>query len=163
MNVDRFCESKEVVALTAAQGAIGTGSNTGESIDTFGYGSLTVGLNVSTVTAGEIDSIVFQESSDNGVADAWEDVADESLFYPDGFPITATGTVLVGCVAKERYVRLNITGDATADIVIDAALGLLQDSEARPQRKESSVLADADVNSPGTTADAVSTPPKRTA
>ncbi len=158
MNTEKFSDSKPVTAIDA--GTALAASVTGNSIDTQFYNSLTLTLDV-TITAGSLDSIKFQESSDNGVGDAWSDIDDsETLYYPDDFAITATGLFHCGCVAKERYVRLVITCTTPTGTIGSA--GFLQDSLTKPMVKESSVIADADVNSPGTTADAESTPPKRT-
>lgn len=157
MNIDRFAESKPVVLIDAGTALAAT--VTGNSIDTQFYRSLTGVLDIA-ISAGSVDSVKFQESSDNGVADAWADVQeDESLFYPDDYPIAADAVKHVGCIAKERYVRVVLTCTGPTGTVGSA--GLLQDSLTQPMVKESSVLADADVTSPGTTGDAASTPPKR--
>ena len=163
MNTERFSESKPVLALTAAQGTLASATTTlGEAIDTKGYRSLTIPLDID-ITTGEIASIGFQESSDDGVADAYAAIDDsEVLYYPDDFPVDADKVVHVGCVAKERYVKLSIVTTGTVAIAIPKSLALLQDALTKPERKESSVIADADVISPDQTADAVTTPPKRT-
>lgn len=157
MNIDRFSESKPVAGIDVATALAAT--VTGNSIDTQNYRSLTMVLDI-IISAGSVDTIKFQESSDNGVSDAWEDIpTDENLLYPDGLPISADALVHVGCVAKERYVRPVLLCTTPTGTV--SGLALLQDSKTMPQVKESSVLADADVTSPGTTGDAASTPPKR--
>ncbi len=158
MNVDKFSDSKPVEAIAAGTALAAT--VTGNSIDTKNYRSLTLALDIA-ISAGSVDSVKFQESSDNGVSDAWADVPDaETLYYPDGFPISADAVVHIGSVAKERYVRPVLTCTGPTGTV--GSLGFLQDSLTKPQVKESSVIADADVNSPDKTADAVATPPKRT-
>jgi hypothetical protein len=158
MNREKFSESKpvEAIAPTTALAATVTGS----SIDTQFYDSIILNLDI-TISAGSVDSIKFQESSDNGVSDAWTDIpAQENLFYPDDFPISANALKHCGCVAKERYVRLVVTCTGPTGTI--GAQGFLQDSLTKPMVKESSVIADADVISPDQTADAVTTPPKRT-
>lgn len=158
MNTERFSESKPVAAIDAGTALAAT--VTGNSIDTQEYRSLTLALDIA-ISAGSVDSIKFQESSDNGVADAWADVpASEDLFYPGSFPISADALIHVGSIAKERYVRIVVTCTTPTGTI--GSLGLLQDSYASPAIKEASVIADADVNSPGQTADAVTTHPKRT-
>lgn len=157
MNTEKFSDSKPVTAIDA--GTALAASVTGNSIDTQFYNSLTVTLDIA-ISAGSVDSIKFQESSDDGVSDAWADIDDsENLYYPDSFPVTADGLLHAGCVAKERYVRLVITCTGPTGTIGSA--GFLQDSLTKPMVKESSVIADADVNCPDTTADADSTPPKR--
>lgn len=153
---EQFSSSKPVKAYTA--GALAPGANTGLSIDTKNYRSLTVALDL-TVSADQIESVSWEDSPDDAV---WTAVPDgEALYYPDGFPIDATGMIHIGTVAKERYVRMVINAVAITGNVV-AAYGLLQDSVVKPQVKESSVVADADIVSPGKTGDAESTPPKRT-
>lgn len=164
MNTEKFSESKPILAY---DGTVinADGTTFGESIDTKGYRSLVIPLDLTRTTDGQIDSIGFQESSDNNVSDAWADVDDsENLYYPDDFPVALTGVVHVGSVAKERYVRLKFVASAftSGNIAIPKTLGFLQDALTKPERKESSVIADADVLSPDQTADAVTTPPKRT-
>lgn len=157
MNQEKFSDSKPVTAIDAGTALAAT--VTGNSIDTQYYNSLTATLDI-TITAGSLDSIKFQESSDNGVSDAWADIDDsETLYYPDDFPVTATTLLHCGCVAKERYVRLVVTCSTPTGTIGSA--GFLQDSLTKPMVKESSVIADADVNCPDDTADATSTPPKR--
>lgn len=165
MNQETFSDSKPVNAIAATLTLTTNTTTYGASIDTQFYNALIIPIDVDWTTDGQIDSIGFQESSDNGVADAWADIDDsENLYYPDDFPITADALVHVGCVAKERYVRLKIvtSGFSSGNIVIPKTTGFLQKGYVKPNEKESSVLADADIVSPGQTADAVTTPPKRT-
>ena len=162
MKQDKFIQSKPVLVYAAAA-LTGPGNNFGASIDTQFYDSLTAAIAL-TITTGEVASITWQESSDNAVADPWADIPEqENLYYPDDYPLTGAASFLVhaGCVAKERYVRLKIVTTGTVSIALDGAYGLLQDSYTQPMVKESSVIADADVISPDTTADAETTAPKR--
>jgi hypothetical protein len=164
MITEKFSDSKPVLVYAAAA-LTGPGDNFGASIDTQYYNSLTAAIAI-TITTGEVASITWQESSDNNVSDAWEDIpAQENMYYPDDFPLTGASSFLVhaGCIAKERYVRVKIVTTGTVSIALDGAYGLLQDSLTKPMVKESSVIADADVISPDATADAVTTPPKREA
>lgn len=157
MKYDKFSDSAAVVAIDPATATV-AGVLTGNEIDTQFYESLTIPLDIDW-TAGEISAIGFTESdTSGGTFTAVPD--DEVLFYPDVLPIGADAQVVVGCVAKKRYVKLTLTADATT-IVINSAVGLLQDSLTKPMVKEASVLADADVISPDATGDAASTPPKR--
>ena len=158
MDKEKFSDSKPVELI--APGTALAASVTGASIDTLNYRSLTASIDLTTLSAGSLDSVKFQESSDNGVADAWADIDDsETLYYPDDFPYSAPALLHVGCVAKERYVRLVLTCTGPTGTVV--AFGLLQDSMYKPQVKESSVIADADVIAPGPLADADTTAPKR--
>jgi hypothetical protein len=162
MDKEQFSCSKPVLAFTP--GALSLGDNFGLSIDTFNYRSLTMAI-AATITTGEVASIKFQESSDNNSVDAWADIPEgENLYYPGSFPLTGAGAKLVnvGCVAKERYVRVNIVCTGTVDIALSQALAQLQDSMFKPQVKEASVVADIDVRNPAPTGDAVTTAPKRT-
>ena len=162
MNTEKFSDSKPVAALAATTLNTGTLTLTGETIDTQFYNSIVVPVDFDWTTDGQIDSILWEES-DN--ASAWSAVPDaDSLYYPGSFPIIADALVHVGCVSKKRYVRLKITASAftSGNIAIPKTAGVLLDSLTKPMVKESSVLADSEVISPGQTADAVTTPPKRT-
>lgn len=165
MDKEQHSNSKPVNAI-AATATISTNTTTyGAWIDTLNYRSLVVPIDVDWTTDGQIDSIGFQGADASDQSDAADLDASENLFYPGSFPITADALVHVGCIAKERYVRLKIvtTGFSSGSIVIPKTSGLLLDSMYKPQVKESSVVADADVRNPAQTGDAVTTAPKRTA
>jgi hypothetical protein len=158
MDREQFSNSKPVSAFAAA--ALSLGANNGVSIDTQNYRSLTIPVSL-TITTGEVSGISFEDSPDNSV---WTPVpAVENIFYPGSFPLTGAGAKLVhvGTVAKERYVRMVITCTGTVSIAADIMAGLLQDSQYKPQVKESSDVADADIIAPGKLADADTTAPKR--
>ena len=157
MNIDKFSDSKAVIAIDAATATV-VGVLTGNELDTQNYRSLTIPIDID-ITTGTITAVGFTESdTTGGVFTAVS--GDNVLFNPDLLPVTVDGQLIVGCIAKKRFVKLTITADATT-IVINSAAGLLQDSLTAPQVKAASVIADADVSSPGTTGDAASTPPKR--
>lgn len=163
MDKEQFSNSKPVNAI-AATATISTDTTTyGAWIDTKDYRSLIIPIDAVRTTDGQIDSIGFQGANLAGQADAADLVAGENLFYPDDFPIVLTGLVHVGCIAKDRYVRLKIvtSGFTTGNIVIPKTTGFLMDSYFKPQVKESSVVADADVRMPDVTGDATTTAPKR--
>ena len=159
---EQFSNSKPVLAIGAT--SIVTDTTTyGEWIDTQNYHSLTIPLDFDWTTDGNIASVGFQGANESDYSDA-ADLADaENLYYPGSFPVTGDALIHVGCVAKDRYVRLKIvtSGFTTGNIAIPKTAGLLQDSIISPQVKESSVVADADMIMPSTTADATTTPPKR--
>lgn len=145
MLVDRFVESKPIKLIDPATALAVL--VTGNSIDTKDYRSLTAPLDI-VISAGSLDSVKFQESSDNGVLDPWADVSDaETLYYPGSFPIIADALIHIGSVAKERYVRVVLTCTAPTGSV--GAVGFLQDSIVTPMIKESSVIADVDIILPG--------------
>lgn len=162
MNKERFTESKAVDAYAPA--GLSDGVNNGISIDTKFFNSLTIPLSID-ITAGQVDSIKFEQSDDvAGSPDPWAATSEDTdLFYPDDFPLVATGGLLihVGTVAKKRYVRLVIVISDTPTIALDSAVALLQDSIRKPLTVNSSVIANADIHSQGDTGDASSTYPKR--
>jgi len=159
MNKEKFTESKAVDAYAPA--AISLGVNNGIAIDTQFFNSLTIPLSIN-ITTGEIDSIKFEQSDDGSTG--WAVTGEDTdLFYPDDFPLTTTGGLLihVGSVAKKRYVRIVIVASGTVSIALVSAIALLQDSIRKPLTVNSSVIANADIHSQGDTADASSTYPKR--
>ena len=157
MDTERFSDSKAVTAIDAGTATV-VGTLTGNEIDTAGYRSLTIPLAIDW-TAGSITAVGFTECDTSG--GTFTAVDDSNvLYYPDDLPVGADGTRIVGCIAKKRYVKLTIVAD-NVGIEITSAVGLLQASVTKPMVKEASVIADADVSSPGDTADAASTPPKR--
>ena len=163
MNKEQFSNSKPVNAV-AATATITTDTTTyGAWIDTLYFRSLTIPLDLTVTTDGQVDSIGFQEANESDKSDAADCDDAVNLYYPDGFPIDASALVHVGCVSKKRYVRLKIVTSefASGSIVIPKTAGLLQDSYVKPDIKESSVIADEDIISPGALADADTTAPKR--
>jgi hypothetical protein len=162
MNKEQFTCSKAAIAFAA--GAISNGVNNGASIDTMGFNSFTLPLDID-ITAGQIDSIKFEQSDDAaGSPDPWAPTSEDTdLFYPGDFPLTTTGGLIinVGSVAKKRYIRVVIVASDTPTIALTSAIGLLQDSIRKPHSKESSVIADDDIHTQGDTAGTKVTYPKR--
>ena len=159
MNKEKFTQSKAVDAYAPA--ALSVGVNNGIAIDTQFFNSLTIPLSID-ITAGQVDSIKFEQSDDGSTG--WAVTGEDTdLYYPDDFPLTATGGLLihVGTVAKKRFVRLVIVTSDTPTIALDSAVGLLQDSIRKPLTVNSSVIANANIHSQGDTGDASSTYPKR--
>ena len=154
MNKEQFSNSKPVVGIDAATALAAT--VTGNAIDTQGFKSVTLVLDIA-ISAGSVDAISFVESEDNVTFTACDDAV--VLYYPDGLPISADAVIHVGCVSKKQYIKPVLTCTAPTGTV--GALGLLQDAYQKPDVKESSVVADADIVSPGPLADADTTAPKR--
>lgn len=142
MNIDQFSNAKPVPALDATSIAA-AGTTLGDSIDTLGYRSLILPVDIDW-TAGAIDSIKFQESDDNSTFTDCDDAV--CLYYPDAFPVGADALVHVGCISKKRYVKVKIVASgATCTIAITKATAFLMDGDA-PAIKQSSVVADADTD-----------------
>ena len=161
MNKEKFTQSKAVLAFAA--GAISVGVNNGAGIDTQFFNSFILPLDID-ITAGQIDSIKFEQSDDDGSTDAYAPTGEDTdLFYPDDFPLVATGGLLihVASVAKKRWIRVVIVASDTPTIALTSAIGFLQDSIRKPLTVNSSVIANADIHSQGDLADASSTYPKR--
>lgn len=157
MNTEKFSDSKAVTVIDPGTATV-VGVLTGNEIDTQFFNSLTIPV-VIDWTAGAISAIGFTESdTSDGTFTAVPD--DDVLYYPEDLPIGADQTLVVGCVAKKRFVKMTITAD-NVGISIVSAEGLLQDSLTKPMYKEASVLADADVIAPGSEADTLTTPAKR--
>lgn len=160
MNQEKFSDSKPVKAFNAA--ALSAATDTvGLEIDTFGLNALTVVIGA-VITTGNISAISWQESDVSGSGYTAVDDT-EALYAKDLFPITGAGAkaIMAGTVAKKRFVKAVITTTGTVDIALQDCYGLLQAAYVKPNAVESSVLASSDIRSPGKTADAVSTPPKR--
>lgn len=149
MNMERVSDSRVVLPFATVQNTNGT---TGITIDTQHYRSLSILL---ARTAGTIDSVSFTESDlpSSGFAAI---PAAETLFQPGAIPLSS-GNLVIGCIAKKRYVRFNVVA-ASASY---SAMGFLGDSLVKPHEVNASILANGDVNSPDATADASSTIPKR--
>jgi hypothetical protein len=162
MDYDKFSTGKSGVALVSTNIVTET-TTSGAQIDTKGYNSLVCTIVVTDVTAGYITAVTFQEDDDA----AWGTVTtlddSELLIYDTQFNVTAAGVIRVGCISKKRYVRLRITTETATTVDITAhATYELNDALSAPGQVQSSVLATAEINSPGVTSDSIVTPPKRT-
>ena len=159
MNKEQFTKSTAIEAYAPA--ALVNGVNNGIALDTQFFNSFTLPLSIN-ITAGQVDSIKFEQSDDGSTG--WAATAEDTdLYYPDDFPLTTAGGLLihVGTVAKKRYIRVVIVTSNTPTISLVSAVGLFQNPIRTPLTVHSSVIANADINSQGDTGDASSTYPKR--
>lgn len=129
MEYDIFSNGKSVLAIDTAN--ITTATTTyGEWIDLKGFNSIVAALQA-TITTGQIDSFIFQDSDDVGHADAADVIEADSLYVKADYPLTATGMLRGGCVSKKRYVRLAIVTSGT--VVVDVfGIAELRNAENNP-------------------------------
>ena len=110
---------KQVVSLYAKPTAAITATTNGSSVDngasSSAGGSLIVHVFTFTASGGNAQWIAhIQESSDDGAADAWADLATVNIGAVGGFEVTWTG-------ATERYLRVQFELDATSGSLLAQA------------------------------------------
>ena len=68
---------------TTYTGTAGTTDLTTEGVDTLGYAGARFIIGFGTITSSAVTSVKVAQSSDNGVADGWSDVASSSVTVAD--------------------------------------------------------------------------------
>lgn len=132
MNTEKFSDSKPVVGIDAGTALAAT--VTGNAIDTQGFKSLTLALDL-TISAGTVDTISFTESDDDVTYTACDDAV---VLYAKDLPYSASALVHVGCISKKQYVKPVITCTGVTGTV--TGIGFLQDANDKPNGDTSSVL-----------------------
>lgn len=109
--------------------AAGTTVLTSNSIDTQGYGGIAFMEAFGTITAGALTSFKFQHSNDDGVLDAYADVAGSSQTVAD----TDDNKVVLSTIFKplKRYFKV-ITTRGTQNAVVDGLFAFLYLPENMP-------------------------------
>ncbi len=138
MDYDRFSKGKSVIALPNT--TISSATNTdGAVIDTFGFGSIVVGISVDW-TQGSISAITFLESDLSNMSDATPVADSQLLIKKSQLPVGADGVFRVGCISKKRYVKLRITTTGGTVSIAAFAIAELGNALYSPPQVASSVL-----------------------
>lgn len=132
-----FAKACRVVRVMNAVAAGVTDQN-GTSVDTLGYEGVAFVAAFGALTAGAVTSLKAQQSSDNGVADAFADLKGTGVPLPD----SGSNKVLILDVfrPRERYVRPVIDRE-TANAAIDGVYAILYGAAEEPVEHDASVQA----------------------
>lgn len=101
--------------------AANTGETTTTAVDCAGAEGVAFIVDLGAITSTGTATCKLQQSSDNGVADGWSDIAGSSLVNT-GDSATNKQLLLEVINPQKRYVRVSITR-ATANVVIDGVIG----------------------------------------
>jgi len=138
------------------------GANTSSVwIDTSGFESAIITLNVTAYTSGTISGVSFNGSNLASHSDSVAVLDANTLYSPYTFPINAAGVYMIGSAAKYRYIQLVVTtSNPTVALTLNATY-LLSDSWSQPNSTSSTVISLSQINAPSTEGDAKVTTPKR--
>lgn len=115
----------------------GTTAQTSSAIDTQGYDGVKIYSLFGAITAGAATSVKVQQSSDNGSADAYADLAGTSVTVADD----DDNQVVVHDIyrPRERYLKVVISR-ATQNAVIDGVVAVLYNAIKKPTTDDSSTV-----------------------
>lgn len=133
--------------FTRISNAVAAGTTDVEctAIDMQGFESVVFGIMVGAITANAVTGAHVQQSSDNGVADAFSDLAGTAVSIADD---DDNGMVLVEVVKpQKRYVKL-IIDRATQNAVVDGAFALQYNGRKEPVTQPVSIVATGVTYSP---------------
>ena len=100
------------------------GANNGTAVDCRGFDDLMVIIHLGVLTATGDATIKFQESSDNGVADAWADITGAAFSEKDLADGAGVWVGNINLAKRERYIRsVNTVADDTTLLGIVGILG----------------------------------------
>lgn len=142
LNIAANCEIRRVVNATAA----GTSDITGTAVDTQGYDGVAFVVLAGTLTSTQVTSLKAQQSSDDGSADDYTDIAGSSTGpFADG----DGNKMLILDIhrPRKRYVK-PIVDRATANAVIDGVIAILYRAEKTPVPAHSTTSAIKQLNQP---------------
>lgn len=161
MEREIFSKSAGVVALASTSISSATVTN-GAWIDTLGFESLTVLLNITAYSGGNIGiSFNGSNSAAGSHADSVAVSNDNTLYQPAIVTAPSVAVFVIGSVAKYRYVQLVLTTSNPTVSVTAAALALLSDAWSQPPVVNSSTLSLSEINGGTVEGDTNWTTPKR--
>lgn len=126
--------------------AAGTTSQTGSTIDMEGYDGVLLIALIGTLTAGQVTSLKAQQSSDDGAADTYADLAGSNTG-----PMADGDSNKLLCLdifrPQERYIK-GVIVRGTQNAVIDGLLAIRYQASKRPTVLGTTVSASKVVVSP---------------
>jgi hypothetical protein len=130
-------ETTKLVRHSAAVAAGSTTITPSAGVDTKGYDSCMFVVAFGAITAGAATSIKVAQSSDDGVADAYSELAGSSVTVPDD----GDGKLFYVevCQSRKRYLKL-IVLRATQNVVLDGITAILSDPHDIPTTHETATV-----------------------
>lgn len=117
--------------------AAGTSVQTSSVIDTQGYEGVKIYTAFGTITSGAVTSVKIQQSSDDAVADAYDDLTGSSITVAD----TDDNKVTVHDMYRpgKRYLKV-VVSRATQNAVIDGVVAVLYGARKKPTTDDSTTV-----------------------
>lgn len=136
--------SKNAKATRVVNGATaGQGTSNGSSVDMKDFDTVTFYLLVGSVASTGVVTLKAQQSSDDGSADSWADLAGTAVVYADDDDNKIA--ILEINLPRERYVR-PVVVRATADSVIDGVMALQAQAQGEPVTHDASSVVGSEVH-----------------
>lgn len=131
--------------IASAPAAAATTDVTGTAIDTQGYDGVLFVAHLGTITSGAVTSLKAQQSSDDGDADAYADLAGSGTTIPD----SASDKLAILDVYRpqERYVK-PILDRGTQNAVLNGMIAILYKGRSVPVSLHANVAVSNLVVSP---------------
>lgn len=128
-------QEKTIRVLNAQ--AAGTSDLTSSAIDTAGWDGVKIYTAFGTITAGAVTSVKLQQSSDDGVADAYADLVGSSVPVAD----SRSNDVVVHDIyrPKERYIKA-VIDRGTQNAVVDGVWAVLYTNRKQPTTDDSATV-----------------------
>ena len=141
MNLSRAAKVTRVGnAEVAGQGDINSSSVDTKSLESVQFMAL-----LGSITATAVVSLKAQQSSDNGIADDWTDLAGTGVSVPDS---ASNGIAILDISSpRKRFVRAVISR-GVANAAIDGIIALQYEAQVSPVEHDSSVAGSGFVHAP---------------
>lgn len=117
--------------------AAGTSAQTSSVIDTAGYDGVKINTAFGAITTGAVTSVKIQQSSDDGVADAYSDLEGSSVTVADD----DDNQVVIHDIYRpqKRYLKV-VVSRATQNAVIDGITAMRYGAKKLPPSDDSSTI-----------------------
>jgi hypothetical protein len=132
--------------VTRVKNAVSAGTDdtqAGTGVDMTGYHAVQFIVAFGAITSTAVTTCKLQQSSDNGVADGWSDLAGSAISVADD---DDNQLVIMDCVTPgKRYVRPMVVR-ATANAVIDAMVAMQYGSDREPVTHDSATVVNSELS-----------------
>lgn len=135
--MNSFSENNKIVRVSNAAAAATT-DITSSAVDMTGFNSCTFLVLLGTITSGAVTSVKVQQSSDDGVADDYDDLEGTSVTIDDDDDDNLIAQVEVVKPSK-RYLKC-IVDRGTQNAVVDGIVAILSNPDSAPVAASSSII-----------------------
>ncbi len=140
--MNRLAHSTKITRTHDALVAASTDAN-GSSVDMSGFDGVCFVASFGVITATAVTGLKAQQSSDDGVGDAWSDIVGTLIAIDDD---EDTGCLVLDIIRPtKRYVR-PVIERATANAVIDGSIALQYGAATQPVTHDATTVMDTEVH-----------------
>jgi len=138
-----FTENSKILRHSASVAAGTTDVEPSNGIDMTGFESVTFLASFGAIVATAVTSVKAQQSSDDGVADAWSDLEGTSISVADDDDDQVVALEIVN--PSKRYVRC-VVDRGTANAELDGIVALISGPKVAPVTHDSSTVVGSEVH-----------------